>query len=122
MTHLVADDAMLAVLSQAKELAEIRDAQGNLVGFFASACIDHAREYAWVAARIDLAELQRRKENNLPGRRTREVFEHLKSLTQDEKMRAYLQTKIDRLRTEEASETLEQPPDADPHLEVDGQG
>ena len=36
MTSLVADDAMLAVLGQAKGLAEIRDSNGKVIGFFCS--------------------------------------------------------------------------------------
>ncbi len=37
MSHLIAGPEMLAVLSRAKELTEIRDGTGNVVGFFAPA-------------------------------------------------------------------------------------
>jgi hypothetical protein len=78
MTTLTADEAMLAVLRQAQGPAEIRDAQGAVVGF-----------YTPVSA------------GQVPGERgrtTRELFEHLKSLTTDPAMQAYLQTKIDGLK------------------------
>jgi hypothetical protein len=101
MTSLIADEAVLAVLRQAKELAEVRDASGNVVGFFAPVALPYASSYASVAAQIDQAELQRRKQANAKGYTTREVFERLRSLTQDERMRAYLQEKIERLQQRE---------------------
>jgi hypothetical protein len=105
MTRLTADDAMLALLRQAKELAEVCDASGRVVGFFAPVALEHAATYAEAAARIDPAEIQRRKTE--PGRNytTREVFEHLLSLTQDEKMRASLQTTIERLAERDRCDT-----------------
>lgn len=105
MSHLVADDAMLAILNQAKDLTEIRDATGKVVGIFAPSSSEKARMLARAAAHVDLAEIQRRKEANLPGKTTREVFEHLKTLTQDEPTRAYLQSKIDRLAQRDACDT-----------------
>ena len=78
MTTLTADEAMLAVLRQAKGPAEIRDAQGKVVGIFTP---------------VSAAEWPGEK-----SRTTREVFEHLKSLTTDPATQAYLQTKIDGLK------------------------
>jgi hypothetical protein len=97
MTSLIADEGMLTILSQAKELTEIRDSSGKVIGFFAPVALENAHIYAKIAAGIDPLEIQRRKEWKEPGVSTREVFEHLKSLTKDAQMREYLQAKIDRL-------------------------
>src|SRR5437870_1691546 len=88
MTHMVADEAVLAVLGQAQELIEIRDASGKVVGFF-SPVMAGAASATWGAVREYLAELQRRAENQ-ESCTTREVFEHLLSVTPDEPMRAIL--------------------------------
>jgi hypothetical protein len=105
MTHLIADDAMLAVLNQVKELTEIRDVRGNVIGFYAPKDLEDARQYVRAVAHIDPAEIERRKAANLPGRTTREVFEHLKSLTKDEQLRGYLDTKIKGLTERDACHT-----------------
>jgi hypothetical protein len=98
MSHLVADDAMLAILSQVKELAEVGDSSGKVVGYYAPASVENARSYAQDAARIDRAELERRlATEHGRGRTTREVFEHLLSLTPDAPMQAYLREKIEQL-------------------------
>lgn len=98
MITLTADEKMLAVLNQAKELAEVRDASGKVVGFFAPIAYENAKAYANAAAHIDPHEIARRKATNQKGHSTREVFEHLLSLTTDEEMRRLLQVKIDRLK------------------------
>jgi hypothetical protein len=97
MITLTADDATLAVLRQASDLAEIRDRDGNLIGFFAPPSFEEAFEYTRVAAQIDPAELERRKHE--PGERvtTKQLFERLKSLTDDEAERAELQKAIDEM-------------------------
>ena len=80
MTSLTADDNMLRILSQVNELAEIRDASGRVIGFFAPVSVERADLYAQAAAQVDPTEIQRRKE---PGRKThttQEVLDHLKSL------------------------------------------
>ena len=95
MTTLTADEAMLAVLRQANGLAEIRDPSGAIVGFFAPVSLERAHLHAQAAARIDPTEIKRRKESERQGHTTREVFEHLKSLTADPAMQAYLRQKIE---------------------------
>jgi hypothetical protein len=92
---------MLAILNQAKDLAEIRDPDGKVVGFFAPSALKDAPDYARLAALFDHEEIERRKASKEKGYTTREVFEHLKSLTEDAEERAYLQEKIDLLRKEE---------------------
>ncbi len=79
MTTLTADDAMLAVLGQASELAEIRDTTGTVVGFFAPVAIDRAPLFARAAAQADPAEVQRRKESGGKTYTTQEVLDRLRS-------------------------------------------
>jgi hypothetical protein len=76
---LTADKRMLALLAQAKELAEIRDANGNVLGFFAPLSLPHAQEYAKAASQVDPTEIQERKKGKQPGRTTKEVLDRLKS-------------------------------------------
>jgi hypothetical protein len=80
MTSLIADDAMLAVLRQAAGLAEIRDTRGEVVGFFAPVSLEQARRYAEAAARIDRAELERRKQSGEKGVELHVILGRLKQL------------------------------------------
>ena len=80
MTSVTANEAVLAVLGSVKELTEIRDPSGKVIGFFAPIAVEHAQHYANAAARIDPAAIQRAKEEKGPGRTTAEVLQHLKSL------------------------------------------
>src|SRR5438552_15390478 len=97
MTSLTADEAVLAILQQAKGLTEIRDPKGAVIGYFAPAALGEGESEAERSARFDPAEIERRKSAQGKGRTTRQVFEYLQSLTTDEKMRGYLQQKIDSL-------------------------
>ena len=82
MISLIANDAALAILRQATGLAEIRDSNGQIIGFFAPVALEKAHLYAEAAAHFDPSENQRRKAEKLPGRTTGEVLEHLRSLEQ----------------------------------------
>jgi hypothetical protein len=106
MTQLIADEATLAVLSQAQGLAEVRDASGNIVGYYAPISVRKARLFASAAAHIDPEEIQRRKAANLPGRSTREVFEHLLTLAKDQKDRDDLQRHIQELAERDRCDSL----------------
>src|SRR5262245_16406724 len=97
MSHLTADPTMVALLSSVQELTEICDSTGNTVGFFAPASKWKSDWRVRAAALVDPAEIQRRKTEEKQGRTTREVFEHLKSITEDEPTRTYLQKKIEKL-------------------------
>jgi hypothetical protein len=77
---LTVDDNVLALLRQAKGLAEIRDASGTIVGFFAPVSLERAHLYAQAAAQADPAEIKRRKEAGGKTHTTQEVMEHLRSL------------------------------------------
>jgi len=96
MISLTADETTIATLNQAKGPAEIRDPSGKLIGFFAPVNPDSTQS-AVAGGPIDRMELERRKETEYGGSTTKEVFEHLKSLTVDESMRVYLQRQIDDL-------------------------
>ncbi len=80
MITLTADKRMLALLARAKELAEIRDANGNVVGFFAPLSLPHAPEYAKAASQVDPTQIQERKKGKRPGHTTKEVLDRLRSM------------------------------------------
>ncbi len=80
MTSLTADDHLLALLKPVKELAEIRDSSGNVIGFFAPVAVEHAAHYVNAASKINPADIQRAKQEPGPGRTTADVLNHLKSL------------------------------------------
>lgn len=94
MSSIIADAAMAAILKQAQTLTEIRDGNGQVIGFFAPIAIPNAQAYANAATHLDpgLARERSRKEGKVFT--TKEVFEKLMSLTQDEQMKNYLQAKI----------------------------
>ncbi len=106
MGKIIADDTPMLVLSGVVEPVEIHDEEGKLLGVFVPANIEQTRKaYADFASRIDRAEIQRRKKSTQKGHTTKEVFEHLKTLTEDEAMREHLQKLIDRLAESEACAT-----------------
>src|SRR5262249_25642850 len=92
MTALIADEATLAFLRQAQGMAEIRDRAGNVIGVFAPACPPNGGKLA--GSLIDPAEIARRKKETAKGYTTRQVFEHLLSLTEDAEERSHLQKLI----------------------------
>jgi hypothetical protein len=91
MSTLIATDAMANLLRQATDLTEIRDANGTVLGFFAPVS-SQARLYAKPPGQCDAAAPTHDQGKFYT---TRQVFERLLSLTKDEKMRAYLQKKIE---------------------------
>jgi hypothetical protein len=80
MLTITADAAMLAKLRAADGLAEIRDGEGKVVGFYAPVSVDRAPLYAQAAADISPAEVKRRKEEGGKTHTTQEVLQHLDSL------------------------------------------
>lgn len=107
MITLTADEKMLAILNQATGLAEIRDAGGKVVGFFAPIALPQAGRYANAAAHIDPTEIARRKSAKENGHTTREVFEHLLTLTKDEPLRADLHKHLEVLKERDRCDGLE---------------
>ena len=55
MTQLVANDPLVALLSQAKALAEVRGPSGKVIGYYVPASLPNAEQQAQLAARIDPA-------------------------------------------------------------------
>ncbi len=100
MVTLTADAALLAVLRKASGPAEIRDADGNIVGLFTPA----TDENAVVRTQEEWAELHRRAQGT-GGRTLKEIFQRMQSLTTDEAVRARLQKQIDRMTEEEGCDT-----------------
>lgn len=80
MVTLTADEKVLAILNQATELAEIRDAAGNVIGFFAPIALEHAANYANAAAHIDPLKVKQTKEAGNKTYSTQQVLEKLGSL------------------------------------------
>ena len=98
MTSLTIDEATLSVLQQAQRQVELRDVRGNVVGFFIPAS-SNLRYPTTPVSEADLAEIDRRRatEGQGPGKTTREIFERLKTLTDDPAEQADLQRHIDEL-------------------------
>ena len=99
MIQLTADDrCLLKDLRLFVEPVEISDANGKLLGLFVPANLEREKQlYAKGAARIDPAEIERRKQSKEKSYTTKEVFEHLKSLTPDPAMQTYLQRILEEL-------------------------
>lgn len=100
MITITVDAALLATLRQADGPAEVRDADGNVVGIFAPVAPEHAE----AAARTDWEELERRARST-GGRTLKEIFQRLQTLTADEAVRADLQRKIDQMTKDEECDT-----------------
>ena len=98
MITITADGPTLAALRQANGPAEVRDPEGRVVGLFTPAALNAVQQHGHATPRIDRDELARRKASEKKGRSTREVFEHLRTLTQDPELLADLQEKIDGLK------------------------
>ncbi len=100
MITITADAALLAALRQADGPAEVRDADGNVVGIFAPVAPEHAK----AAARTDWEELERRARST-GGRTLKQIFQRLQTLTSDEAVRSRLQMKIDQMTEDEGCVT-----------------
>lgn len=108
MVELVADDRrLLKDLGRFIEPVEVLDADGKLLGLFVPANLERCKQlYDESVAKKDWAEIARRRARSEEEcYTTKQVFEHLQSLTQDEAMRAYLQKKIDRLTERDGCDT-----------------
>ena len=113
MVSVQAPQEFARVLEQAEGLVEVQDASGTVIGFFAPASMQQAALHAKAAAqagrarltngaslqsKLDPIEIERRKAAKGIGHATREVFEHLLTLTQDERLRADLLQRIHDLK------------------------
>jgi hypothetical protein len=84
MNHLVVNGELLAELQRQTSLVEIRESTGKTVGYYAPTALPDAKTIVQSAAATDWDDLYRRKVQQLPGYSTREVFEHLLSLSEAE--------------------------------------
>jgi hypothetical protein len=96
MNTLTVDNATVAMLRQAAEPVEIRDSDCNVIGFFAP-LPPGTHPPPGRITEAELAKLDRRRAPEGPGKSTREVFEHLKTLTDNPADLADLQRHIDEL-------------------------
>ena len=71
MPHIVVDDQQAKIIAEAAQTVEIRDRQGNRLGYIAHPFTDE-----------DIAVAKRRLQSDEPRFTTREVFSHLRSLEQ----------------------------------------
>lgn len=102
MTTLPANDGVLAAFRQATNVVEIRDAHGTIIGYFAPVSAERAHLYgvqrpSGEETGAEGSEIERLKATANPGKTTREVFERLKTLTDDPALQADLQRHIDEL-------------------------
>jgi hypothetical protein len=105
MITLVADDTPLFILSAVTEPVQLVDKNGTVVGQF-NPDQERIKQLYDRPLQIDRAEMERRlAEESADARTTREVFEHLLSLTAEPEMRAYLQKKIARVAERERCDT-----------------
>ena len=79
MTILTANDVVQAFLTPIKEATEIRDAGGNLLGYFTPASCAEDPLYQQDITQFDLEELKRRAASKERGYTTEEVLNHLRS-------------------------------------------
>lgn len=80
MNIITADAAMHATLGRLDQSVEIRDANGNVIGYFTPASQPNARLYSEAAAHFDPEEMKRREESFEGGCTTPELLERLKKL------------------------------------------
>jgi hypothetical protein len=79
MNTLTADAGLQATLGKLSEPTEIRDQEGNVVGYYTPVSHDKAQLYAEARAHFDPDEMTHRKESGEKGRTTVEVLERLRS-------------------------------------------
>ncbi len=72
MPHIVVDDRQARIISDAGQTVEIRDQQGNRLGYVAHPLSDE-----------DIAVAKRRLQSDEPRFTTRQVLDHLRSLGQE---------------------------------------
>jgi hypothetical protein len=77
MNTITADPSLQQSLANLPGLTEVRDAGGNVLGYFSPASHQSAEAYAQAAAHFDPDEMKRRKASNEPGRPISEVLNRI---------------------------------------------
>jgi putative ubiquitin-RnfH superfamily antitoxin RatB of RatAB toxin-antitoxin module len=80
MTIVTADEAMQAALAGLKEKVEVRDATGNILGYFTPRELEEELLYRYADRVIDPEEIRRRSAAQAKGFTIEQVMAHLKSL------------------------------------------
>lgn len=80
MNTVTANDDLQALLSRIREVAEIRDAGGNLLGYFTPSAEAEKIAYERASRLFDPTEMKRRAESSQPGRTIDQIMERLKAL------------------------------------------
>lgn len=80
MVAVTVDSKTRSQFADAASQIEVRDEQGELLGYFTPAWLGTADDYRRARERIDRAELERRKASQGPGITTKELMDRLHSL------------------------------------------
>lgn len=80
MTTITASDAVQGLLGGLTATTEIRDASGNVLGYYTPAVERERQLYERAKAHFDPEEMKRRAESNAPGYSFEQVMDHLRSL------------------------------------------
>lgn len=80
MNSLTANTSMKESLASANGLTEVRDDQGNVIGYFSPAKHAASSLYSQAAAHFDVQEMQERKQSGKKGCTTEQVLKHLDAL------------------------------------------
>lgn len=78
MPSTAADNTLKSYLLRTTEVTEIRDADGEVLGYFAPAAVADQVPAIRLAALFDAEELKRRKASIHPGYTFDQVMEHLR--------------------------------------------
>jgi hypothetical protein len=80
MTAITANQALQEALAGLKEKTEVRDASGNLLGYFTPRQVEEQLLYRYAEETFDPEEIQRLLSEQTKGFTIEEVMEHLSSL------------------------------------------
>lgn len=83
MASMTADSTLKGYLDRTKEITEIRDEDGQVLGYYAPASVADqvpAVQVLRIASLFDPEEIKRRKASKHPGYSFEQVMEHLRSL------------------------------------------
>jgi hypothetical protein len=105
MISLNTDQATQAFLCQTNELAEIRDCSGKVMGFYVPIDVYKAKLEVHNHHTVDFVKTFCGQHRTVLDHRTlRQIFEHLKTLTDNHAANANLQGHIDRMIQEDRDE------------------
>jgi hypothetical protein len=96
MISLTIDDTSRVRLNQPRELAEERDNDGNVIGFFVPTNLYKARLHIEAFRNTDFVKIFQGNYVTSTGHTTRQVFERLNCLTDNEAELTHLQEKNNR--------------------------